>query len=75
MATDTVAKFDFEELCMQPLSAADYLKIAGEYDTIVLEGVPAMTMQHKDPARRFITLVDCLYDHQVLIILLLYFVM
>jgi cell division protein ZapE len=63
-----VARFSFRELCELPLAAADYLRIAHEYHTIVLDHVPVMTYDNRDAAKRFIILIDTLYDHNVKLI-------
>jgi cell division protein ZapE len=60
-----VARFTFEELCAQPLAAADYLKIALEFHTIILDRIPVMDYSRRNEAKRFIILVDTLYDHAV----------
>ena len=60
-----VARFTFEELCAQPLAAADYLKIALEFHTIILDHIPVMDYGRRNEAKRFIILVDTLYDHAV----------
>lgn len=59
-----VARFAFAELCEQPLGAADYLALAGRFHTLVLEGVPKMTPERRNEARRFMTLIDALYEHR-----------
>jgi cell division protein ZapE len=63
-----VARFSFHDLCEQPLAAADYLRIAREYHTIVLDHIPAMTFDNRNAAKRFIILVDTLYDMNVKLI-------
>ncbi|MFZ0373995.1 MAG: cell division protein ZapE [Xanthobacteraceae bacterium] len=63
-----VARFSFHELCELPLAAADYLRIAHEYHTIVLGHVPVMTYDNRNAAKRFIILIDTLYDHNVKLI-------
>ena len=63
-----VARYSFAELCQQPLGAADYLALAGRFHTLVLDDVPQMTLGEKLEARRFITLVDALYEHKVKLI-------
>ena len=65
LAVDGVARFDFEALCGQPLGPGDYLALATHYHTLVLDGVPKLSPANHDVARRFITLVDALYDHRV----------
>lgn len=60
-----VAWFDFAALCEQPLGAADYLALAERYHTLIVEGVPALTRQKHNEARRFMTLVDALYECRV----------
>jgi len=60
--------FDFNELCMQPRSARDYLELAREFHTLLLEGVPQFEEGLDEAARRFIHLVDALYDHGVKLI-------
>ncbi len=60
-----VARFDFDQLCGQPLGAGDYLALATHYQALVLDGVPKLSPDNHDVARRFITLVDALYDHRV----------
>ncbi|MGI9485803.1 MAG: cell division protein ZapE [Geminicoccaceae bacterium] len=60
-----VAWFDFSELCEQPLGAADYLAIAEHYHTVIMENVPALTRDKHNEARRFMTLVDALYECRV----------
>ena len=47
-STSTVAKFNFDDLCGQPLSAADYLEITKNFGTIFLLKVPKMGLNHKD---------------------------
>ena len=59
-----VARFSFPDLCERPLAAADYLRIAREYHSIVLDHVPVMTYDNRDAAKRFIILIDTLYDHE-----------
>jgi cell division protein ZapE len=63
-----VARFSFAELCEQPLAAADYLRIAHEYHTVILDGIPAMDFERRDAAKRFIILIDTLYDMKVKLI-------
>ncbi len=58
-----VARFSFDDLCAQPLAAADYLKIAHEFHTIVLDRIPVMDHARRNEAKRFIILIDTLYDH------------
>ncbi len=63
-----VARFGFHDLCEEPLGAADYLRIAHEYHTIVLDHVPVMTYDNRNAAKRFIILIDTLYDMNVKLI-------
>ena len=60
-----VARFSFDDLCAQPLAAADYLKIAHEFHTIILDHIPVMDYAQRNEAKRFIILIDTLYDHAV----------
>ena len=59
-----VAWFDFEDLCARPLGAADYLAIATHFNTVLIDGVPRLSPDHRDQARRFVTLIDALYEHR-----------
>ncbi len=62
------ARFAFSDLCEQPLGARDYLAIAEAYHTLMLDGVPVLGPARRNEAKRFITLIDTLYDtHRVLI--------
>lgn len=63
-----VARFAFHDLCEQPLAASDYLRIAREYHTIILDHVPVMTFDNRNAAKRFINLIDTLYDTNVKLI-------
>lgn len=62
-ALGTVAAwFDFAELCDRPLGSADYAALAATYQWLFLRGVPQLSMATRDQARRFIVLVDELYN-------------
>lgn len=63
-----VAFTTFDELCVQPLGAADYLRIAEEFGTIIMAGIPKLTAAYRNEAKRFVTLIDALYEHKVKLI-------
>ncbi|KAI8801300.1 AFG1-like ATPase-domain-containing protein [Cladochytrium replicatum] len=69
---DGIALFTFEELCgsksTMPLGAADYLSIAQQYTTIVVQSIPRMGLPQKNEARRFINFVDACYENKVKVI-------
>jgi cell division protein ZapE len=60
-----VARFFFHDLCEQPLAAADYLRIAHEFHTLIVDRIPVMGFEERNAAKRFIILIDTLYDHAV----------
>ena len=64
-AAKGVARFSFRQLCEQPLGASDYLRIAHEFHTLILEGIPVMDYPQRNEAKRFIALIDTLYDNAV----------
>jgi len=64
-AAKGVARFSFPELCAKPLGAADYLAIAGNFHTLVLSGIPRMGPDKRNEAKRFVTLIDTLYDRRI----------
>ena len=55
----------FEELCDRPLGASDYIEICQAFHTVIIHNVPLLNMKLKSQARRFITLIDTLYDNRV----------
>ncbi len=59
------ARFTFEELCARPLGAADYLAIARRFHTVVLSGIPMLPPEKRNEAKRFVTLIDALYEAKV----------
>ncbi len=61
---DGVVWFDFKTLCCGPRSQNDYLEIANQFHTVILSGVPYMPPRMTNEARRFIWLIDVLYDHK-----------
>ena len=60
-----VARFTFADLCEQPLAASDYLRLARDYHTLLFDHVPVMDYPKRNEAKRFITLIDTLYDNAV----------
>jgi cell division protein ZapE len=60
-----LARFSFEELCAQPLAASDYLKIAHEFHTVIVDHIPVMDYPRRNEAKRFIILIDTLYENAV----------
>jgi cell division protein ZapE len=67
-ASAAVVWFDFTALCGGPRSQNDYIEIAREYHSVIVSGVPVFDAQHEDEARRFIALVDELYDRNVTLV-------
>jgi cell division protein ZapE len=63
------ARLTFDELCAQPLGAADYLALAKRFDTILLEDVPVMGPQNRSEAARFRILIDALYENKTKLII------
>ena len=57
--------FDFAALCDGPRSQRDYLELARRFGVLFVSGIPVMSNQQGDRARRFTWLVDILYDHRV----------
>ncbi len=66
---DGVVWFDFQTLCCGPRSQNDYLEIANQFHTVILSKVPHMPPKMTNEARRFIWLIDVLYDHKVKLII------
>ncbi|MCH8002281.1 MAG: cell division protein ZapE, partial [Proteobacteria bacterium] len=69
LAARGVARFSFADLCAAPLGAGDYLEIARRFHTLVVDDVPRMGPERRNEARRFMTLVDVLYEHRVNLVL------
>jgi cell division protein ZapE len=67
-AAHEVARFNFSDLCEQPLGPSDYLAIAGQFSSLILKDIPQMSEERKDSARRFVTLIDALYEHRTALI-------
>lgn len=62
MEAGGIARFSFDELCARPLAASDYHILAHRYHTIFVENVPVMAEDRRNEAKRFINLIDMLYD-------------
>jgi cell division protein ZapE len=64
-SADGVARFSFVDLCEKPLAASDYLRLAHDYHTIMVDRIPVMDYPERNAAKRFIALIDTLYDNAV----------
>lgn len=64
-AAHACARFSFAELCEAPLGPADYLGLAGNFRTVFLEHIPALGAAQRNEAKRFVILIDTLYDARV----------
>jgi cell division protein ZapE len=69
MLADDVVWFEFAELCEGPRSQNDYIELAMVYHAVIVSGVPVLTVDNENAARRFISLVDEFYDHGVKLII------
>lgn len=58
----------FDDLCSKAMGAVDYLTISKEFDAVILRNIPRLSLNRKPEARRFITLIDTLYDNKVRLI-------
>jgi cell division protein ZapE len=65
LAARGVARFRFADLCEKPLGSLDYLHIARAFHTLLIDGIPVLNPGRRNEARRFINLIDTLYDHRV----------
>jgi cell division protein ZapE len=62
---NAIARFSFHDLCETALGPADYLAIAKRLDTLVLTDIPKLAAEKRNEAKRFVTLIDALYEHKV----------
>ncbi|MEX1109378.1 MAG: cell division protein ZapE [Dongiaceae bacterium] len=68
-AAEGVAWFGFDALCRRNLGAADYLALAANFHTLLLEDVPVMGDDERNEALRFTALIDALYEHKTLLVM------
>ena len=64
----TLARFDFHDLCGRALGAADYLELARRFPVVMVDNVPVLTPDNRDQAKRFVTLIDALYEAKALFV-------
>jgi cell division protein ZapE len=64
-AAHGAARFTFADLCLAPMGPPDYLAIAKTFGTVFIEHIPVLTPRHRNPSKRFILLIDTLYDAHV----------
>jgi len=64
-AADGVARFSFADLCEKLLGGSDYLRLAHDYHTIMIDRIPVMDYPERNAAKRFIALIDTFYDNAV----------
>ena len=64
-----IGRFSFASICQKPLSASDYLVIGHEFSTIVVDQIPTLTLNELNWVRRFILLVDAMYESNVKLVL------
>lgn len=67
-AARQVARFGFDDLCRTALGPSDYLAVAARFSCLIVKDIPVMTEETKDAARRFVTLIDALYEHRTALI-------
>ena len=60
-----IARFTFDELCNKPRGASDFLAIATHYHTVMVDNIPTLNARERDAAKRFVVLIDSLYEHHV----------
>jgi len=60
-----IARFTFDELCNRPRGAVDFLAIASRFHTVMIDDIPQLQAAERDAAKRFVVLVDSLYEHKV----------
>jgi cell division protein ZapE len=65
---EKVALLSFSELCFEPLGSADYLKIARTFNTLIVTAIPQLDADKRNEAKRFVTLIDILYEYKVIFI-------
>ncbi|TPJ52032.1 cell division protein ZapE [Mesorhizobium sp. B2-7-1] len=68
-AVADAARFSFADLCEKPLGARDYLAIAGRFSTVFIDHVPVLGEGKRNEAKRFILLIDTLYDHHMRLVM------
>lgn len=66
--SDEIAWFHFEQICSTPRAAPDYIELAQKFNTIIITDIPLLDQYSDDQARRFIYLIDELYDRNVKLI-------
>jgi cell division protein ZapE len=69
VTANKVARFQFEGLCAQALGAEDYIAIANRYEHVFLENVPQLGSDKRNEAKRFILLIDCLYEAGTILVM------
>ncbi|MEM1397394.1 MAG: cell division protein ZapE, partial [Pseudomonadota bacterium] len=62
LAARNAARVTFHDLCAKPLGASDYLAIAEAFSTVFIDGIPQLSPAKRDEAKRFVTLIDALYE-------------
>jgi cell division protein ZapE len=62
---DGVARFAYGDLCRRPLGAPDFLAIARRFHTVIIDDIPIFDPERRDEVKRFINLIDTLYDQRV----------
>lgn len=67
-AAGGVARARFADLCDKPLGAVDFLALARNFHTLVLDDIPVLDFERRNQTKRFITLIDILYEHHVKLI-------
>ena len=67
-AAGGVARASFTDLCDKPLGAVDFLALARNFHTLVLDDIPKLDFSRRNETKRFITLIDILYEHRVKLI-------
>ncbi|MBX3583862.1 MAG: AFG1 family ATPase [Rhizobiaceae bacterium] len=69
LAAGKAARFHFADLCDAPLGARDYLALADRFDTVLIDAVPVLDQSRRSATKRFILLIDTLYDRHMRIII------